>query len=130
MATINWQNAPTAEEKLEKTKQGKLAEINRAAEAAVQSIRQQYPQFEIDTWTEQKAEAEAYQTDNSSPTPLLSGIAEGRGISLDELVQKVMAKVKLYRSAVAPVTGKRQRLEDEILAADTVEAVNAVEWPA
>lgn len=130
MATINWQNAPTAEEQLEKVRSEKLTEINRAAEAEVQSIRRQYPQFEIDTWTEQKAEAEAYRADNSSAAPLLSGIAKERGISLDELVGKVMKKVQLYRDAVAPVTGKRQRLEDEVLAADTEDAVNNISWDA
>lgn len=128
MATINWQNAPTAEERLEKAKSAKLAEINKAAEAQVAAIRRQYPQFEIDSWTEQKSEALAYQADSSAETPFLFGVAKERGISLDELVEKVMKKVELYRNTVAPVTGKRQRLEKRINTIKNSNELSFISW--
>lgn len=114
---------------LENSKRQKLSEINEKAKNSVAHIRNAYPQFEIDTWTEQKDEALAYQNDTSSETPMLLGIAEARGLSVAELVLRVLAKVESYRDAVSRVTGIRQRLEDEVQGAATISQVESIDWP-
>lgn len=121
---------PVDEEKvLREEKIKKVARINQVAKEKVSHIRDAYPQFEIDTWPEQKEEAFSYQKDSSAETPMLSGIAEERGLSVAELVQRVLAKVESYRDAVSRVTGIRQRLEDEVQGADTTSQVEAIDWP-
>lgn len=127
---IAWKAAPTAEEKLLQAKQARMAALNATASNQLDHIRNAYPQFEIDTWSDQKAEAQAYTDDPSVETPMLSGIASARGLGLEELVQRVLNKVDNYRDAVSEVTGKRQWCEDRVFEAETIEAVNAVEWPA
>ena len=109
----------------------KLAEINRASEAALADLRRQYPQFEIDTWRDQETEARAWKADNTADTPTLSGIAEERGIALVDLVDRVIANADAYRPQVTAVIGKRQRLEDDLnaaLKAGDRAAIEAIEW--
>lgn len=127
---ISWKAAPTEDEMLAKAKEAKLAEINAAAESAIQSIRSKYPQFEIDSWQSQEAEAREWVADNSASTPILSAIAEARGISLSDLVSRVIAKADAYRPAVAGVIGIRQDLEDKIERYTTVHTVNSISWPS
>ncbi|WIX33287.1 hypothetical protein QO259_01115 [Salinicola sp. JS01] len=109
-----------------------LQRINAASEAALAELRRQYPQYEIDTWPQQEAEARAWQTDNNAHTPTLDGIAARRGIAFDELVRRVIANAEAYRPIVTDVIGKRQRLEDQIRAAvdaGDAEAIRAISWP-
>ncbi|WIX31196.1 hypothetical protein QO259_10125 [Salinicola sp. JS01] len=110
----------------------KLDEINRASEADLAELRRQYPQYEIDTWPQQEAEARAWQADNNAHTPTLDGIAARRGIAFDELVRRVIANAEAYRPIVTDVIGKRQRLEDQIRAAvdaGDAGAIRAISWP-
>lgn len=109
----------------------KLAEINAASNQPLAGIRREYPQFEIDTWPDQEAEARAWIADNSAVTPTLSGIAAERGVTVAELVPKVIEKADLYRPTATAVIGKRQRLEDAIKAAEKAgdrEALEAISW--
>lgn len=126
---ISWKAAPTAEEQLQDAKQARMSVLNATASEQLEFIRSAYPQFEVDTWNDQRAEALAYTDDSGADTPMLSGIAKARGLDLGELVQRVLNKVDHYRDAVSEVTGKRQWCEDRVFEAETVEAVNAVEWP-
>jgi len=123
----SWQ--PPAAPSLDDLKRAKLEEINADAVDAIQAIAAGYPQFEIDTWQDQEAEARAWLADNSAPTPTLAPIAAARGITLADLCARVIAKAEAYRPAVAAVIGRRQALEDAITAATTAAAVQAIAWP-
>ncbi|UWZ92180.1 hypothetical protein HZ320_00090 [[Pasteurella] aerogenes] len=76
-----------------------------------------YPQAEIDSFFRQEAEALAYQADHKAPTPMLSQIAENRGVALEELVVKVLEKSTKFAVAMGALIGIRQGFEDRILAA-------------
>ena len=109
----------------------KAAKLHAAAEAAQAFIEtvaglDGVPQFERDSWASQAAEAHAWAADKSAATPILAGIAQARGVPLDELRQKALAKSNAYTILTASVAGQRQAYEDQIHAADTPAALDAI----
>lgn len=111
--------------KLGAAKIAKLAEINAACDAAVFALTATYPQAEIQSWPQQVKEAEAYP---NAPTPLLESIALQRGLGVDELVQRVRAKVQAFSVGSGHYIGQRQALEDAIDAAQSLEELEAIQW--
>ncbi|MDY4279626.1 MAG: hypothetical protein SOX56_00820 [[Pasteurella] mairii] len=86
-----------------------------------------YPQAEIDSFFRQEAEALAYQADHKAPTPMLSQIAENRGVALEELAVKVLEKSAQFAVAMGALIGVRQGFEDRILAAQNQEQLEQIE---
>ena len=115
---------------LEQAKTDKQKEINNWADAQLKPILNQYPDSEIKSWPEQKAEAKEWLADNTTETPLLDSIAERRGIDKAELVRRVIEKAQAYALLSGDVIGVRQALEDQLELATTTEQVNAIELPA
>lgn len=123
---INEADLPPLE--LAAAKHHKLAELKSAADAEVAPTRNQYPDFERETWPYQESEARAWTADNNAPTPTLSGIEQTRGKSVSYLAPKVIEKADQYRALAASVSGKRQALADAVEAATTVADVEAINW--
>jgi hypothetical protein len=93
----------------------------------------QYPDFEIQTWQDQEREAITYQawlnagsTGTAPATPTLIGIVTARGIDLTDLVTRVIANATAWRQLAPALAGQRQALADQVMAATTVEEVDAV----
>ena len=109
----------------------KTAKLHAAAEAAQAFIERVagldgVPQFERDSWAQQSLEAQAWVADKQASTPILAGIARARGVPLDELRAKALAKSNAFTSLTASVAGQRQAFEDQIRAADSLAALDAV----
>lgn len=111
---------------LEELKSIKLYEINSAYDSATSSLVSTYPYTELLTFDKQEQEARAYSADHSASTPFLSGLAKARGITLDDLVGRVIKKSEAFAFAVATLTGQRQRYEDLLDAAITAEEIAAI----
>ncbi|MFQ6996914.1 hypothetical protein [Bilophila wadsworthia] len=111
---------------LEQTKAAKLSEINKAADAAIATLTATYPDRELATFDKQEAEARAYAADPTASTPLLSALAEARGISLPDLVERVLAKADAFAVASGSIIGQRQALEDRLDACTTLEEVQGI----
>lgn len=109
-------------------KQDRLTAINGACDAVLSSIVQTYPAGEISSWAQQVKEAEALAADPDTDAPLLTAVAEARGITVSELAGKVIAKAGAYALVAGQIIGKRQALESAIEAAETAEAVSVVTW--
>lgn len=119
-----WIPVPTVT--LATTKADKLAEINAACEGLLNALTATYPDREISTFDKQEAEARAYIADSTALTPLLSALAQARGIPLDELVRRVLAKADAFAEASGSIIGQRQALEDRLGVCTTVEEVQAI----
>ncbi|KTG26221.1 hypothetical protein AWR38_17770 [Idiomarina sp. WRN-38] len=119
--------APLAEQ-LANRRADKLREINDAYQTELNVILREYPSAETKTWDKQEAEARAWNADNTVPTPLLDAVANARGMDKGELVRRVLAKADAWIELSGQATGKRQRLEDEISNAATLDALDAIEW--
>ena len=68
-----------------------------------------YSEFERTTWNQQLQEATLYTADNGASTPLLSIIATERGITVADLVTKVLANATEYDTAFGSLLGKYQK---------------------
>lgn len=123
-----WVEGEDASVLFERAVKAKLGEINAAYEQEMSAIKAGYPLSEVLSWDKQEAEARAYQADSNAATPFIDALATERGMAKAELVSRIMAKVDMYEQTVGMLTGKRQRLEDQVLAAQTVEGVSAVTW--
>ena len=111
---------------LEEMKAAKLSEINAAADRAIGTLTVTYPDREISTFDKQESEARAYAADPTASTPLLSALAQARGISLPDLVERVLAKADAFAVASGFIIGQRQALEDRLDACTTLEEVQGI----
>ncbi|WP_265410862.1 hypothetical protein [Actinobacillus pleuropneumoniae] len=91
------------------------------------SILVGYPQAEIDSFYRQEKEALAKKANATAETPMLSSIALSRGVSLDDLVDKVLEKAELFASIMGGIIGQRQKFEDRALGAETLEQLTDIE---
>ena len=114
------------EQTLEEAKTAKLAEINGACDGILKAAVKTYPGTEVMTFDQQVSEARAYMTDPSSTVPLLASLASARGIELQDLVGRVLAKRDTYSLLSGAVIGQRQALVDQLDACTSVEEVNAM----
>ena len=73
-----------------------------------------------------KASSGLYAADPTASTPLLSALAESRGISLPDLVERVLAKADAFAVASGSIIGQRQALEDRLDACTTLEEVQGI----
>lgn len=119
---------PDPQAALAAAKTAKLHAAASAAQAFIETVAglDGVPQFERDSWAAQALEAQAWAVDKNAPTPILAGIARARGVPLDELRAKALAKSNAYTALTASVAGQRQALEDQIRAADTPAALDAI----
>ena len=120
--------AEAAEEynSLANTKARKLAEINAACDAALAGLTASYPDSELLTIDKQEAEARALLADPEAVTPFLTPLAAARGMETEELARKVIAKADAFTTASGHVIGLRQKDEDRLKAAQSVEDVAAI----
>lgn len=84
--------------------------------------KMQVSMLEHDSWAEQLAEAKAYQADNTALTPLLSSLADARGITLAEMITKVIDANNAYNTKVQSLLTAKQTVETEIKACTTISA--------
>lgn len=89
------------------------------------------PYSEVATFNTQRSEAIAYRNSgytNDNLCPMLKIIAEIRAMPLRDLVDKCLLKSSLYETEIAKILGKRQKLEDDIKKAQTLEELNLIVW--
>ena len=116
------------EKMLNVLKEEKLKQLSIAAQVYVDSATggDKLPEFEMQTWAIQAAEAKAWQLDKNVPTPVLDGIATARGIPTDTLKAAALRKTLAYEQLAAHVTGQRQALQSKIEAAKTQAALDKI----
>ena len=131
--------APIAPEPLEQIKARQLAGVNAAAQAAVASQMTVYPEFEQLSWATQERESDAWAA--ASPADRVAALVpwcataaaarkdeNGEGMALSEFMDRVAGKVAAFKAMSAEVAGKRQGLEDRIMAAQTAAEVEGIAW--
>ena len=114
--------------KLSEAKADKLAELNQAAQSFVNAAADldSIPDFEVQTWPLQAAEAQAWVADNAAATPVLDRIAAARGMDADKLKAAALRKALAYSALSAHVAGQRQALQSKIEAAKTQAALDKI----
>jgi hypothetical protein len=115
-----WLYVPT----LADHKATKLTLVNAQCASTLGQITASYPADEMQSWSKQEAEARA------GGGPLIEALASARGVTLADLIGRIIAKADAFAVASGQTIGNRQRCEDGIKAAQTIEEVEAVTWSA
>jgi hypothetical protein len=108
-----------------------LARINAAYQAAINVMSANYPAGEVGSWPKQEAEANALLLNANAATPWLDNAAAGRGMSRAELASRIIANAALFAPVHGQLTGKRQKLRDQVAALGdhaTQEQLDAIQW--
>lgn len=103
----------------------------KAEKLSHQLLVDEVPDSEVATFTTQRSEAIAYRNSgytNDNLCPMLKIISEIRAMPLRDLVDKCLLKSSLYETELAKTLGKRQKLEDDIKKAQTLEELNLIVW--
>lgn len=108
-------------------KAAKLKGVSTNAQLYVDGQVPAYPEFEKLTFETQRREAKAWESDNNTPTPNIDILANARGIDRVELLSRILIKVAQFDQLAMTVAGQRQKYEDQVNAATTVEEVNAID---
>lgn len=105
-----------------------LSQAATAAQAFVNAASDvdNVPEFELQTWPLQSAEALAWGYNNSAATPMLDTTAAARNIDRVTLIKKANKKARAYRLLTAHVAGQRQAIAAAINAAATLDALDAI----
>ena len=89
------------------------------------SIRQRYAQMmdeivkpytktEQLTWDAQVKEADAYLLNNQADVPMISALAQNRGVDLADLVTWIKENEARYREAIGTLLGQQQAELDQL----------------
>lgn len=123
-----WSKDPINEsEDFEKAKDSKQQEINSGFKGSVSDIIDPSVTYEEQqTFLTQEKEARAWQSDNNADVPNITILATNRGISLSDLVPRIIAKADAYSQAVFKLMGQKHAFEDLLSVAETVEDVSSI----
>jgi hypothetical protein len=113
------------------SKQDALARIDAAYRLATDALKAGYPDDETRSWPLQETEARAWLQNPDAATPWLDAAANARSLSKAELAGRIVANAASFASAHGQLTGKRQKLRDQIAAlGDNApeEQLDAIQW--
>ncbi|MEO2217322.1 hypothetical protein ABGV49_09680 [Chromobacterium vaccinii] len=107
--------------------------IRAACDQELAALHLAYPEREVDSWPQQEREARDIALNPATPTPLLSAIAQARGLPVEELVRRVRTKADAYAVAAGKIIGRKQALTDELdavdpTAPDAESRISAIRW--
>ncbi len=97
-----------------RNQQALIIKLKDKADELGNQLLHEYPQIEQTSFSIQKEEAIAWQKDNSTPTPVLTGIATARNLELSELVARVMKKTTAFETVTGMIAGQRQAIMDKL----------------
>lgn len=105
---------------LSAVEQRQVDELKVRQEAArrIEALGAEYTKAERETWSQQTYEAISYQANPAASVPMLTGIAAGKGLTVSEMVTRVLTKVAEFGPASGAILGKQA----ELLAMDPIPA--------
>ena len=119
-----------AEEDLTKAKDIKKKQAEQALSIAIETITPYYPTDEKVSFAKQEQEAIKYLANpkiDEKEIPCIASIAKGRKMPLAELTQKIITKAGMFSTLSGLYMGRKQRIEDLVDKAQTVEEVQAID---
>lgn len=126
--TLTWEISAEKQTALfAQQKEGLLNKLADKADQLKNGLLAGYPQTEIESFYRQEKEALAWQADHNTPTPMLTQIAQNRGVPFEILVEKVIEKSAQFAVVIGIIIGQRQAFEDRLLALKTPEELTSLE---
>lgn len=87
-----------------------------------------YFENERKTWDLQQKQAEQWLSDNTSPCTTIRTMAAERGISVGEMVNKIMENIPVFELEIGTILGRQQRLLDKLYATTDYEELRGISW--
>lgn len=132
-AVVPW-SVERFEQEIESVKAAKRQEAEVQYTARAERLASSYSQYERESWPVQLLEARAFVEDAQTETHWLDAASAARGITKADLAQRVIAMDTAYRQVHGALTGYRQKLVDQIDAAQDLDTLSAIDpaqgWPA
>ena len=94
-------------------------------EDIMDSVKATMANFEADTYHTQETEWREYVLDTTALTPYVDKLAERRGKSREELMQRIGGNVMFF----ADIQGQMHSLEDAIDSCTTIEQLESIPYP-
>lgn len=116
----------TWEIKLEIAKEQKLSEIRNATNDYMNSLKKNFSNAEMETWSRQENGVKLLSENIDSEeydAVWVKNLAIARGVSLEEMMQRIILATEAMNTAAYQLVGYQQRLEDAINAATSVDQV-------
>jgi hypothetical protein len=107
----------------------KRAEIRAEGDRRLGALATPYMLHERETWATQKEEATAWTANNAAPIPMVSNMAAARGITVAELMAKIMENVNLFTTSSGAILGEQQFLLDWIDREQSFDTLLTIGWP-
>lgn len=92
----------------------------------LEHVNLEVSRLESASWATQLSEAWSYKMDHTANVPLLSSLAEARGISKDNMADKITKAHEEYEAKIAKLLARKQLVEAEIKQCTTVKELNVV----
>lgn len=112
-------------------KENKKLELRNKADEVSLVFKKPYSQAEQMTWNIQEKGLKDLDADIESHTKeaeWVRALAAERGLSLQEMMEKIRAAIAKADMASLYIVSKQQHLEDDVNAAKTEEEVRAIKW--
>jgi len=94
--------------------------VNDIYDKRLLQLNMQVSALELSSWDQQKIEAQAYLAGDVNSQPLLSALATARGITLDQMVNKVIAARAIHSDNITDLLAQKQQIETEIKACASI----------
>lgn len=96
------------------TKAKELKDVNASYETQIEKLVSGVPMSDRLSWVKQEEQARAYKIDPTGDYVLIRSLADARGVDIEVLVDKIIAKADAYEVALGTLMGSRQKQEDEL----------------
>lgn len=87
----------------------------------LQALNINVSELEFKSWDKQRTELAEYQADNTALVPLLTALAESRGITVGEMATLVQTATTNYDNQVKTLLANKQTIEKEIKDCATIQ---------
>lgn len=87
----------------------------------LKQINGEVSNLESISWTQQRAESNSYELDSNTPVPMLTALAEARGISVSEMSTKIQTAILEHSQKITNLLAKKQTFEQEVKSCTTID---------
>lgn len=92
----------------------------------LQHVKLEVSELEFKTWNTQLNEANSYNQNNNVSTPMLTALAQVRGITVAQMASKVIAANAQYTERIASLLANKQIVEKEVKDCTSILELNVV----
>jgi antitoxin component HigA of HigAB toxin-antitoxin module len=104
----------------------KRKEILAQYNASVAQLTAGYDSQEIASWPQQAEEAKARNANANAPAPLIEALATARGMTMTEMVSRILQKESAFKPIFGTILGTKQARLLALESAQTLEQIEAI----